>query len=243
MDSRLTITLNIENTTFTAVDTSPYDRWINDGIFDNEHTHLIVHRLIAIKDDNNSVVDTQMINSNNIEDFTNPYTVENISNGLYYYQKLLIPTESHESNANETLWYDENNDLVYYYDSDEGVITTYNLNSDFDDIYDLIANKTPINCFYFGEYSITIYGLIECYVLLAEDRINGFLRNNCKQNCDEPCSDYKVDILLAAILVLNNLIAKGEYFEAHRILNNLNTCGSLCSEYITELKGCGCGKS
>lgn len=90
---------------------------------------------------------------------------------------------------------------------------------------------------------MTIYGLIECYVLLAEDRINGFLRNNCKQNCDEPCSDYKLDILLAAILVLNNLIAKGEYFEAHRILNNLNTCGSLCSEYITELKGCGCGKS
>lgn len=243
MDSRLTITLNIENTTFTAVDESPYANWINNGTFDNNHDHLIVHRLTFIGNDKNTLKDISITSSNNIEDFSNTYTVDEISNGLYYYQKLLIPTESHNTNANETLWYDENDKLVYYYDLDAGSVTTYDIESNFDEIYELVTSNTPMNCFYFGEYSITIYGLIECYVLLAEDRINNFLRNNCKQNCDAPCSDYKLDILLAAILVLNYLISKGEYFEAQRILNNLNTCGSLCSEYITDLKGCGCGES
>ena len=44
-------------------------------------------------------------------------------------------------------------------------------------------------------------------------------------------------------MVINDLIDKGEFFEAQRILSMLDTCGSLCGDYEVSLKRCGCGKA
>jgi hypothetical protein len=90
-----------------------------------------------------------------------------------------------------------------------------------------------------------MYDVVECYVLTERERINNYLKNNCRGNCSNSTDDLDVrsDILLAAVMVLKNLIEKGDFFEAQRILNGLNTCGNLCKKYSNSLKGCGCGRS
>ena len=42
-------------------------------------------------------------------------------------------------------------------------------------------------------------------------------------------------------MVIRDLMEKGDFFEAQRILNGLNTCGHLCENVKNKLKGCGCG--
>ena len=243
MDSRLFMEIGMENTTFEAIDNSPYERWINDGQLDSGHSHAILQRLVAVVDgENNTLFATSCEIATTVDELRNPWEVQNIHNGLYYYQKLLLPTVSHAVDSNEILWYDLDHGVVKYYDEDSGEESTYNLWSDFDDIYEIVRKEYPDNCFYFDDYSFSIYSLVECYVLTEKDRISAYLSNNCKNNCETYKEiDYKSDILLAAINVLNDLMEKGDFFEAQRILNGLNTCGNLCKNYGQTLKGCGCG--
>lgn len=183
--------------------------------------------------------------ADNIETLRNPFEVENLTNGLYYYQKLIIPVGEHITGANEHLYYA--NGKIYYEDVDSETSESYELDNkdDFDEVYDIIRKHYPDNCFYFDDYAFTIYDLIECYVLTERERINNYLKNNCNGNCDKGHTniDAKVDILLGAIMVLKDLMEKGDYFEAQRILNGLNTCGNLCKKYTKNLKSCGCGRS
>lgn len=244
IDSRLFMEIGIVNTSFQAIDRTPYERWINDGHFDNDHSHAVLQRLLIVKDgDDNQVKDKKLVVADTIEKLRNPWEVKNITNGLYYYQKMVLPTIDHITNANETLWYDEAYNKVFYFDYDSQVSVEFDPWNDFDEIYSILRKEYPDNCFYFDDYTFSIYGLVECYVMTERERINNYLRNNCQGNCSKGINDIdaRADILLAAIMVLKDLMKKGEFFEAQRILNGLNTCGNLCKKYMNNLKGCGCG--
>lgn len=248
MDSRLFMEIGFVNTAFQAVDKSPYERWINDGDFDDSQSHLVVHRLLNVVDgEDPTVVGIKYFASNDIDEIRDPYEVPDIANGLYYYQKLIIPFGEHSSDANEHLYYKTEDGKVYYDDIDSGTSVEYNLNNidDFDAVYEIVRKVYPDNCFYFDDYSFTIYDLVECYVLTERERINNYLKNNCRGNCKNGDVDLtdKSDILLATIMVLKDLMEKGDFFEAQRILNGLNTCGNLCKKYTKSLKGCGCGRA
>ena len=246
MDSRLFMEIGFENTTFQAIDRSPYERWINDGYLDNSHDHVKIQRLISMKDgDDNTSVNFQKTIESTIDGLRNPYQVEHLTNGIYYYQKLLLPTQDHVGVVQKTLWYDVTDNLVHHFNVSTEIEQVYDPENDFDDIYTLVRKEYPDNCFFFDDYSFTIYDLIRCYILTERERINNYLKNNCSGNCSPGPNnlDAKADILLATIMVIKDLIEKGDYFEAQRILNGLNTCGSLCSEFANELKGCGCGGS
>lgn len=246
VDSRLFMELGFIDNNFNAIDKTPYERWIIDGYLDNEHGHMVLQRLVQVIDGgDNQVVDGVSVQiADTVEELRDPYVKENLTNGLYYYQKMLIPSEDHVTPSNERLYYDSNN-IVHYIDEDEGTHETFNPLYKFDDIYEILREEYPDNCFYFDDYSLTIYDLVECYVLTEHERINNYLKNNCSGNCGNGKDDldYKSDILLAAINVINDLIEKGDFFEAQRILNGLNTCGNLCKKYTKNLKGCGCGRS
>lgn len=247
MDSRLFMEIGFVNTTFQAVDQSPYERWINDGDFDNNQTHFIAHRVLQINDTNTPTqVGFTSFATTSIEEIRNAYEVDGLTNGLYYYQKLILPVGEHITDADEYLYYGPDG-KVHYEDVDTGTSEEYSLSDidDFDEVYNLIRKRYPDNCFYFDDYSFTIYDLIECYVLTERERINNYLKNSCRGNCGKDNSDLndKVDILLASIMILKDLMEKGDFFEAQRILNGLNTCGNLCKKYTKNLKGCGCGGS
>lgn len=248
MDSRLFMEIGFVNASFQAVDKSPYERWINDGDFDESQSHLVVHRLLNVVDgEDPTVIGLTFSEANDVEEIRDAYEIDDITNGLYYYQKLIIPFGTHSSGANEHLYYNTEDGKVHYDDEDSGTSVIYSLNNidDFDAVYEIIRKVYPDNCFYFDDYAFTIYDLVECYVLTERERINNYLKNNCKSGCKGADLDLtdKADILLAAIMVLKDLIEKGDYFEAQRILNGLNTCGNLCKKYTKNLKGCGCGRS
>ncbi len=83
---------------------------------------------------------------------------------------------------------------------------------------------------------------MKCFIQTNQLKINNFLKNNCGGNCKDTIRlDTNADILLTAITVLNYLINKGEFDRASQILNSLDVCGSLCSEFNDDLNGCGCG--
>ena len=244
MDSRLFMEIGVINTTFQAVDNTPYERWINEGYLDSENSHVVLHRLISIKDgEDNKTIDSKLKVASTLDELRNPFEVE-VSNGLYYYQKLIIPTQDHVTTANERLYYNTDDSKLYYVDIDtpDNNFTISNIFGFFDDIYDLVRKGALDNCFYFDDYTLTIYSLIECYVATEQERINNYLRNNCQAGCNGYSDlEARAGILLAAIKVMENLIEKEDYFEAQRILNGLNTCNGLCKKYTNVLKGCGCG--
>lgn len=244
MDSRLFVKIGFVNNMFQAIDESPYDRWINDGHFDNQHKHLVAHRLLHISDDNSpQQVVLEKTVARTVESIKEPFEVKDVTNGLYYYQKIIIPLADHITDTNERLYWDGSK--VCYEDLDTGDFQTFSLKTidSFDDVYDIIRNKLPDNCFYYDEYSLTIFDLIQCYVLTERERINNYLKNNCHGLCENTYSDLdeRADILLAAIMVIKDLMRRGDFFEAQRILNGLQTCGNLCKKYMNSLKGCGCG--
>ena len=256
INSRLFMEVGFVNSTFQAIDKTPYSDWISRGIFDNNNSHAVMQRLIQVIDgDDSKQIDFNgptVVSSGenpNIppEELSNPYIKENLTNGLYYYQKLILPVSGdHESGANEYIEYvvvEGGEDYVLYVDEDSSTSETFDPISDFDEIYELVRRKQTDNCFYFDDYSLSIYDLIECYLLTERDRINNYLKNNCKGNCDNAISDIdaRADILLAAIMVIKDLIEKEDFFEAQRILNGLNTCGNLCKKYAKNLNGCNCG--
>lgn len=176
----------------------------------------------------------------------NPFVVEDIVNGLYYYQKLILPTEDHVTSANEKIYYDTTDDKVHYVDVDapENNFEVSDIIGNFDELYELIRKGGLDNCFFFDDYTFTMYSLVECYVATEKERIANYLRNNCQGGCNGYSDiEYRADILLAAIKVIENLIEKGDFFEAQRILNGLNTCNGLCNKYKNTIKGCGCGRS
>lgn len=236
--------IGVENTTFQAVDKTPYERWISDGVLDNDNPHVILQRLIKIKTgDDNSLVSINTKIGTSPDELRDIWLVEDMLDGLYYYQKILIPLDDHTTPSNNTVWYDKEEDKVIYLDTDENVSNTLDPYNDFDDIYEIIRKETPDNCFYFDDYTFTIYSLVECYILSEREKINNYLQNNCKASCSPDTDlEIKVNILLAAITVLNMLIEKKDYFEALRILNGLSSCSNLCSNfYDDKINKCGCG--
>lgn len=244
MDSRLFMEVGFENSTFQAIDRSPYERWINDGYLDDQHPHAKLQRLVSVEDgDNNALIDSDLVIATTVDELRDPWEVERLKNGLYYYQKLLLPTQGHTTSANEVLWYETASGKIFYYDVDSKETSSYDPVEDFDDVYSIVRKEYPDNCFYFDDYSFTIYDLVRCYVLTERDRINNYLKNNCKGACVVNNDlQQRADILLAAIMVINNLLERGDFFEAQRILNGLNTCGHLCKDYVDKgLNSCGCG--
>lgn len=245
MDSRLFMEIGMENRKFVAIDKSPYERWINDGNLDDNHSHLVLQRLLSIKDDDATLIYNNNTLATTVNELKDPFEFDNLTNGLYYYQKLLIPTVDHVTNSSITLWYDTNTTKIYYYNGDDNHTEVYDIWEDFDDVYSLVRKEYPDNCFYFDDYSFTIYDLIECYVLTVREILNNYLKNNCKELCENNSNlSTKADLLLAAIMIINHLIEKGDFFEAQRILNGLMTCGNLCDKFrMSDLNNCGCGRT
>ena len=245
-DSRLFIEIGIEdNNTFVARDKSDYERWINDGHID-EHPHYIFQLLYNVKDGeieyktSSSIIEATSLNDFN-SDANRFWHIEDVSDGLYYYQKFIIPGTDHAEDQNEHIWYDPTSKKIYFQDTDAEEIIEVSET----DAYDYIIRYKPDNCFHFDDYSFSIFALVECYVNIEHERLADFLKNGCAKGCDKHILDLedRADILLAAINVIRDLMEKEDFFEAQRILEGLSTCNGLCKNYNKKLNPCGCGDS
>lgn len=208
-------------------------------------SHQVVERLILL--DNSDTPKTVLFNNivaASKEELQHSGIYNLAEDGHYLYQKLIIPTESHSvSNENETMYYE--NGIVSFVDlDDETEEGEYDIEKDFDTIYELVIKYGFDNCFDYSAEIFSIYDLVKCYLLKEQNRIQNYFKSGCDKNCQNYSnSDVEIDILLSAILVLEDLIEKENYYEAQRILNELHTCNGLCKDYSNKLKGCGCGRN
>ncbi len=93
--------------------------------------------------------------------------------------------------------------------------------------------KDPLETF-------SICKLRNCLIQKEKDAINSFLKNcNTKIYCNTN-NETLNDFLLISIFLLENLICRGNYEEAIRILESITTCG-ICSEFsLNKNRNC-CG--
>lgn len=251
---RLDVTVTINNEgNLEVYDTTPYEQWDLDGYQgddpnDDEEPRwkfIILERVIS-NDLDNPKTETWIVKDKivNISDLRHSWTTELIHDGLYHYQKLIIPYEENVSSSLERLYY--KNEKIYHVDSDNNTIVEFSIDEEsFDELYDLVVDNQFNNCYYFSCDTFCLINLIKCYVLKEKARISDYLKNNCGKECNfvDSRRDLEVDILLAAIMVIEDLVNHGYFFEAQQVLNGFNTCGGLCKDVRNNLKGCGCGKN
>ena len=248
MDSRLFMEIGVNSDgELEVIDQTPYERWINDGDFDSEHNHVVLERIVKADGDDDPWTYCIQLLSDNLtpEQLRHSATYDLNGDGLYHYQKLIIPKyyEGIEE-TNNYLYYDSRVSKVVYIDQDSGIDEAWDVCNDYDDIYNTVVDEAIDNCFHFDEDLFSMYDLVKCYVYIERERIQNYIKNHCFEGCKQYSDlDDKAGILLAAVTVIKNLIDEEDYFEAQRILNGLNTCGGLCGQYLNKLKGCGCGRT
>lgn len=222
MDQRLFIEIGLNNQgNILPVDNTPYERWGEDI-----HNHAVIERVF---DSEENVLETRIKEMDHFRDYeylrhTEPFEITN--DGLYTYQKLIIPLKEHVGNAK-----------FYYYDGSlYDALTNETLS--FEEVWDKKATST--NMFWFDEEIFSIYNLLECFILTELARINDMLNNGCDVECSSFNSDTNADFLGVVIFVLLHLIKTRDFYNAQRILDRLNTCNGLCKHVNDKLKGCGC---
>ena len=252
-------------------DTTPYEVWDADGYLGDNWAginrnrgenpswkFIVLERIIAEGTEESELIDLYGIRkANSIPELRNNDVHEVPGNGLYHYQKLLIPYKSNHIVNPDKLYYDEITGRICQCD-DTNIIaswavfnpaTTDNIVKPefaeyFDDVFNLIVDNQYNSCFYYSKDTFSMYDLVECYVLRERARLQDLLKNGCLGDCDSNSkTDYELDLLLSAILVVDSLVRSGDFFEAQRILDSLDTCGNLCKDVKNKLKGCGCGRN
>ena len=217
-----------------VVDKSPYDRWIEE--YQSDIDHVVYERVIEYSEDDEelNIVAENTVSATSIEELKANKTFDLPHDGLYHYQKIIVPTESHRG---ESKVFSDGTNL--YFDDDNTIVTI-----DFTAAFDYVNDVNTGNAFWFDDYVFSIYNLIKCYVLTEKQRIANWLKNNCRADCNTISTiNTNADILMAAVTVLTYLISKRQFVEAYRLLNGLRTCNSLCKDFVDDIKGCGCGKS
>lgn len=248
MDSRLFMEIGInDNGNLYVVDNSPYERWIEE--YEEGINHIVFERVVEYDLDNErelNIIEENSTHPSSIEELCSNKEFDLPKDGLYLYQKMIIPTEEHRGEstcyAKEVVVKQNGIDLVDFaiYIEENGEERQI----DFTEAFDYVNDVNTGNAFWFDDYVFSIFNLIKCYVLMEKQRIANWLKNNCKANCDTISTiNTNADMLMVAVTVLTYLISKRQFVEAYRLLNGLETCGNLCKDFRNDIKGCGCGKS
>lgn len=125
----------------------------------------------------------------------------------------------------------------------DGGYTYYKFTSESDD-YQAVYNSYKENANNISNYCEKIIfsfcKLQNCLVYLQRQILNN--PYSCLECGVDASTRYKRDFLLSALYTLNYLVKIKRYDEAQRIINNLDSCGGLCSQSkLTNKEDCGCG--
>lgn len=228
MDSRLCVELGINNDgKFYAVDHSHYEEWVEEEGLDLNH--VVYERLITYDGLDAQILTTTKHLMTDVTCLDRCTTIEIPGDGLYLYQKLVIPLKGH---AGDSICYSDVNH-IYLVDSEgERVVC-------FEEAFDKVKECRTLNSFWFDDNVFSIYNLIKCYLIRARNELNDYIKSNCGGACKNK-GVSEADILFIAIVILKDLICKCDYIEAQRILNAISKCGGLCSNLKVRTVNCGC---
>jgi len=215
MDSRLYIILSTNSDgNLVVTDNTDYSEWSTDV-----SNHTAVERLLDNKCNVMEVRTSTISNppENNVWDL--------VFDGMYTYQKLILPTYGHEGDSD--CYYD---DGKFYLNGEE--VT-------FDDIWKVKSEN--MNVFWFDDVFFSIYNLVKCFVITEKNRLDNIFNNSCRITCTDNPDAANADFLASAIFVLRYMIKNNNYVSAQELLNRLQVCNGLCKNVRKSLKTCGCG--
>lgn len=221
MDQRLFIEIGIDSDgNLAPVDNTPYERLETDI-----YEHVSIERVL---DSDENIIESRTKEMTHNRDYeflryTEPYELP--SDGLYVYQKLIVPMQSHAGEAD------------YYY-NDGDLYNTAGEAVTFDDVWENKADAG--NLFWFDDQVFSIFNLIECFVLTQHDRLNEVFKNGCRIGCTDSSKALNADFLAAVIFVLNHYVNNRDFYKAQQLLSKLETCNGLCKHVRNQIKGCGC---
>lgn len=179
--------------------------------------------------------------------------------GTYAYYKLVIPTLEHfkEVDNKYSKLYEE---LFFYnkklYKSNlPNTEDTYDLSTvlknseeihNYIEAYNIVQNGGGSQTFYCPkEMLFSVCKLQRCLVSLQERLLlsNNHTCSYDKCNTDETLRNQR-DFLLSALYVFDYLKDIRNFTEAQRLLDNLSTCNSICTDKLNDFNNsCGCGNS
>lgn len=215
MDSRLEIVLSAnEDGNIVLTDRTNYSEWTTDV-----SNHTVIERLLNY---NSKVLETKV---STVSNSTDSY-FELISDGMYVYQRLILPTHNHDGNTD-----------CYY---EDGKIYLDGNEAQFEDVWKVKSEN--VNVFWFDDVFFSIFNIVKCFILMESNRLNSIFENGCKIQCTDNPYAANADFLASAIFVLRNLVRQNRYVEAQELLNRLQTCSGLCKDVKRSLKECGCGE-
>lgn len=266
MDKNLIIELVQDNNChLTIIDNSSY------GDLGDSLLNYITLELLIYNEDNRPIP-----NSIKISEFTSNrdyYLKENTvykldKDGIYSYNKFLIPKLKQLEISNKPGYYNISNEVFYNETTKEIYLGPVNGLSEYPasavedastlstydsyvsdethnvDILDYITTDNKGSQTFFADQKLfSICKLQKCLISLQKR----MLLDNAKLCTFEKCNinqmlKQRCDFLLCAIYTLNYLICNQNYIEAQRIIDNLSTCDNICADELdTSYNGCGCG--
>lgn len=90
--------------------------------------------------------------------------------------------------------------------------------------------------------TFSICHLKECFNRICKDLLNK-LCGTCNGATEYATDIYNRDIIWMALNVIKYCLELGQYYEAQRILEQVSSCGEICSQYDRQplkAKSCGC---
>lgn len=264
MDKNLIIELIQDNNcNLTIIDNSNYSD------LGNSLLNYVTLELLIYNEDTKPLLNSIKISefTSNRDYYLRDSTIYQLDrDGIYSYNKFLIPKLEQLEISNKSGYYNISNEVFYYNDKIYlGPIngkTEYNVNEAISvstvstyssyinnetrniDILDYITTDNKGSQTFFAEQKLfSICKLQKCLISLQKR----MLLNNARLCSFEKCSidqmlKERCDFLLCVIYTLNYLICNQNYAEAQRIIDNLSTCENICADELnTNYNGCGCG--
>lgn len=187
---------------------------------------------------------------------TRPNTMFKLDNdGKYYYYKLMVPTLEHFADSEDLdsllgeVYYDEKLMQIFSVPADSSLeaIKAASKSISALDAYNAVTNnESPAleanESYFFPKKEIlNICNIRKCLVYLQRK----LLLETCgKNNCSsEKELRQQRDFLFNAVYVVDFLKKTGNFEEAHRILDNLSSCGFVCNDKSITFSDCGCGNT
>ena len=256
MNKRLIVQLIIHpDGRLIAVDNSDYN---SIGVDIEEHVMVdfLVYNEDSIPVENTLSIKYDKLNRGYYRSqFTTEYMLP--KDGIYSYYKLVIPILQHFVIGENTYSHNIQDQLFYYkqsvrfFDKElnqdsytlEEVLENSVILDDCLEWYDVVHNNHASQTFYLPAKKIfSVYKLNKCLAYFQKQLLG--VNNPCKNLSCETRDVYRRqrDLLFGAMYVFDYLKDVGNYTEAQRILENLSSCDSLCSDILPKID-CGCGNS
>lgn len=249
MDSRLFIELMIdEKGRLQALDQTLYERFVDIDIANyatieqiEKHSNRVTVEHMHAYDTSHGVDVYDCLRS------TWPFLLK--VDGTYTYRKLVIPRSSAFGSGDAYTFEGASKDTPIYFEYNWELYKSINVNSmpatwikvEFTEVWEA-RNADSNKILSFTDDIVSTFNLSACLTNLQRLALNDVLATGCQAGCIQGNNSTKAnrDFLMNSLYLINWLTYKKDYKEVDRIINNLNTCGSICGNLISN-SGCGCG--